>query len=230
MADSANSGWDNPSARPSSRPRAALSDEEMAQRVRDLEALCADVYVAGVEVGLPRALLNRLWVVAGRGGAPQAFAMDDAAAEAQATSSVPVGEPDVAPLEPLAQRRVVLVADDDPRMIDVLVRILARENYEIIARESGPAALDAVADRSHLDLLVTDVAMPEMTGPQLAARLRERFPQLAILFQTGFSDMLFEGCDDLGDRAAFLEKPFTARGLLEAARLVMLGRLSEQAD
>ena len=48
----------------------------MAERVREIEALCADVYAAGVELGLPHDLLNRLWVIAGGGIAPQTFALD----------------------------------------------------------------------------------------------------------------------------------------------------------
>ena len=64
-----------------------------------------------------------------------------------------------------------------------------------------------------------------MKGPELAARLRVTYPNLPVLYQTGFSDALFEGTADLGDRSAFVEKPFTARGLLEAARMVMFGSL-----
>ena len=77
--------------------------------------------------------------------------------------------------------------------------------------------------RPTLDLLIADVMMPDMTGPELAARLRAIYPDLPVLYQTGFSDELFEGTKDLGDRSAFVEKPFTARGLLEAARMVMFG-------
>ena len=96
----------------------------------------------------------------------------------------------------------------------------------MITAESGPAAIAAVKARPPLDLLIADVMMPDMTGPQLAERLRKTYPDLAVLFQTGFSDALFEGVDDLGDRSAFVEKPFTARGLLEAARMVMFGALN----
>jgi CheY-like chemotaxis protein len=229
MPDSPTPGWQNPSARPATGPTKTPTYEELAARLRELEALCADVYVAAVEVGLPRALLNRLWVVAGRGAAPQAFAVDEPAAMAQATAKAPrAPEPPPAALPPLTRRRTVLVADDDPLMIEVLQKILERDNYEILVAASGDAALAAVANRDHLDLLITDVAMPEMAGPQLADRLRQRYPDLPVLFQTGFSDMLFEDRPDLGDRSAFLEKPFTARGLLEAARMVMFGTLAEQ--
>jgi CheY-like chemotaxis protein len=111
-------------------------------------------------------------------------------------------------------------------MLELLVRVLQRENYELITAESGPAALAAVEGRLTLDLLVADVMMPDMSGPDLAERLRVIYPDLPVLYQTGFSDALFEGRQDLGDRSAFVEKPFTARGLLEAARMVMFGTLN----
>jgi len=221
-----NRGWHNPSAPPSSST-APLSHSQMAERLRQIEALCADVFAVGVELGLPRDLLNRLWMVAGGGVAPQAFALDSADAARQAVRATSPGPlpPPVPALPPLKRRRTVLVADDDPRMLQVLVRVLQRENYELITAESGAAALAAVAGREGLDLLITDVVMPGMDGPELAKQLRQRFPSLPVLFQTGFSDTLFEGCPDLGDRSAFVEKPFTARGVIEAARMVMFDTL-----
>ena len=200
----------------------------MAARLNEIEALCADVYSAAVELGLPRDLLNRLWVIAGGGTAPQAFALDPAHALQQVQAPAPKaqGVPAPAPLPALERRRTVLVADDDPRMMELLTRILGRENYELITAESGPAAIAAVKGRPTLDLLIADVMMPDMTGPELAARLRAIYPDLPVLYQTGFSDKLFEGMKDLGDRSAFVEKPFTARGLLEAARMVMFGTVN----
>lgn len=226
MSDERSRGWNNPSAPPSAN-KAPLTHEQMAARLHDIEALCADVYSVGVELGLPRDLLNRLWVIAGGGTAPQAFALDPAHAQQQVQVQAPRTQAPPAPagLPPLKRRRTVLVVDDDPRMLDVLIRILGRENYELITADSGPAALAAVAGRPTLDLLVTDVMMPHMKGPELADKVRAAYPDLPVLFQTGFSDELFEGVQDLGDRSAFVEKPFTARGLLEAARMVMFGTL-----
>ena len=226
MADAPPSGWNNPSA-PPKEAQGPLSYDQMAERVRQMEALCADVYSAAVELGLPRDLLNRLWVVAGGGTAPQAFALDPTHAVKQIEAPAPKTQaaPALAALPPLKRRRTVLVADDDPRMLELLTRVLRRENYELITAESGPAAIAAVKGRPTLDLLIADVMMPDMKGPELAARLRATYPDLPVLYQTGFSDALFEGTRDLGDRSAFVEKPFTARGLLEAARMVMFGSL-----
>ena len=228
MADIPQSGWNNPSAPPRTL-QGPLTHEQMAERLREIEALCADVYSAAVELGLPRDLLNRLWVVAGGGAAPQAFALDSKHALKQIeapAAKTPAAAPVTTGLPPLKRRRTVLVADDDPRMLELLERILRRENYELILADSGPAAIAAVAGRPKLDLLIADVMMPDMKGPELAEKLRATYPDLPVLYQTGFSDALFEGVQDLGDRSAFVEKPFTARGLLEAARMVMFDTLN----
>lgn len=130
-------------------------------------------------------------------------------------------------LQPLPGRRTVLVVDDDPMMLEVLKRILERENYDLITASSGPQALALLDARGEaVDLLVTDFSMPGMRGRELADRVRERHPDVRVLYQTGFSDLLFEDRAELEDGAAFLEKPFTARGLREAARLVLFGALN----
>lgn len=130
-------------------------------------------------------------------------------------------------LQPLPGRRTVLVVDDDPMMLEVLVRILGRENYDLLTASSGPQALALLEARGgSVDLLVTDFSMPGMRGRELADSVRERHPDVRVLYQTGFSDLLFEDRAELEDGAAFLEKPFTARGLREAARLVLFGALN----
>ena len=106
-------------------------------------------------------------------------------------------------------------------------RILQRENYELVMAGGGPEIMKSSQVHSgHVDLLVTDYAMPDMQGRELAERIRQRFPLVKVLYQTGFSDMLFENRVELEDGAAFVEKPFTARGLREAARLVLFGSIN----
>jgi two-component system cell cycle sensor histidine kinase/response regulator CckA len=206
------------------------SDEDLEQRLRELETLCRDIYVVAAEVGLPRPLLNRLWVVAGQGEPPQAFAVSAQDARAQATAAsaadMAAPAPPPAPLPVMKRQRTALVVDDDPLMIELILRIMSKDNYALIRAMSGTEALERLNEIQSLDLLVTDVAMPAMSGPQLARRVRMKFPGVPVLFQTGFSDILFEDRPNLDDRSAFVEKPFTARGLLEAARMVMFNSLT----
>lgn len=239
--------------------------EKLRARIRELESLCTDVLVAGVDIGLPQHLLNQLWAAVGHGELPHAYDVDLPPApprpiettKASATVSlIPPGAPVVsrrAPLEipdiPLtdnpgaaddlrpkppqpelkafAVRKTVVVVDDDPMMLDVLQRILQRENFELLLGGGGPEIIERLSGYDGpIDLLVTDYAMPDMQGRQLADKLRERFPAVKVLYQTGFSDMLFENRVELEDGAAFLEKPFTARGLREAARLMLFGTIN----
>jgi CheY-like chemotaxis protein len=225
--------------------------EKLRERIHQLEALCTDVLVAGVDLGLPQHLLNRLWAAVGHGELPHAYHVDLPPAprpvepKKEATRP-PLEIPDIslAPnplaasddarpkppqpeLKALPVKKTVAVVDDDPMMLDVLARILQRENYELLMAGGGPELIDKIGQHhGTIDLLVTDYAMPDMQGRQLADKVRERFPAVKVLYQTGFSDMLFENRVELEDGAAFLEKPFTARGLREAARLVLFGSIN----
>lgn len=227
--------------------------DKLRERIRELESLCTDVLVAGVDIGLPQHLLNQLWAAVGHGELPHAYHVDLPPAAENAASKpadkrgrAPLEIPDIplttnphassddsrprppqAELKALAVKKTVAVVDDDPMMLDVLARILQRENYELLMASGGPEIMAKLAGHDGpVDLLVTDYAMPAMQGRELADKVRERFPAVKVLYQTGFSDMLFEDRVELEDGAAFLEKPFTARGLREAARLVLFGAIN----
>lgn len=127
-----------------------------------------------------------------------------------------------APLSPLHERRFVLVVDDEPSLLSLDERILERENFELAFAASGPEAIALVDALGRLpDLLITDFLMPGMNGRELADQLRSRKPGLKVLFQTGYSDRLFGPRELLEPGTAFIEKPFTSRGLREAARLAL---------
>lgn len=221
----------------------------LQRRVHELESLCAEIYVAGVEFGLPQALLERLWTVAAEGNAPEAYRLDPPerrdrpeSVRTRPMASMPM--PDLGHLDRALSRvmpkteadagdarfkpiprQQVLVVDDDPLMLEVLTRILKHENFELLTAGSGPEAIERLSDGA-IDLLITDFHMPEMTGPMLADVLRQRMPGLKVLYQTGFSDGLFDGRPELGASEAFLEKPFTSSGLREAARLVLFDQIN----
>ena len=76
-----------------------------------------------------------------------------------------------------------------------------------------------------LDVLLTDVMMPQMTGDELARRLRLKEPDLKILYLTGFSDRLFKEKVMLWENEAFLEKPCTLKSLKEAVSLLLSGHV-----
>src|SRR5215210_3804444 len=204
--------------------------EQLRARIRELESLCTDVLVAGVDIGLPQNLLNQLWAAVGHGELPHAFNVDLPPAPPRPIEALkppmvvparrePLEIPDIpltsnplttavkddsrpkpaqAELKPIAVKKTVVVVDDDPMMLDVLTRILQRENFELLMASGGPEIIEKLAGHSGgVDLLVTDYAMPDMQGRELAEHVRQRFPSVKVLYQTGFSDMLFENRAEL---------------------------------
>lgn len=130
---------------------------------------------------------------------------------------------------PLANRARVLIVDDEQPVLRLIVRIMGNDNYEIRSADSGVAGARMIEEPGFpgVDLLITDLMMPGMNGRELAAAVRRRYPAARVLFVTGFADNLFTGLHELGEGESFIEKPFGAEGLLEAARLLMFGHISD---
>jgi two-component system cell cycle sensor histidine kinase/response regulator CckA len=102
----------------------------------------------------------------------------------------------------------VLVVDDERNVRTVVARLLARDGYRVMSSELPSEALEmAIALGPELDLLITDVLMPGMNGPELAERVREKAPNAKLLFISGYADGQLR--DVLRDRTfPFLQKPF----------------------
>jgi CheY-like chemotaxis protein len=112
---------------------------------------------------------------------------------------------------------VLLVEDEQP--VRELVRtILERAGHRVVEAASPEEALATFNSMKSVDLLLTDVVMPAMSGFELFRTLVERLPSLRVLFISGYTDYaLFE--PTIADRgAAFLEKPFSADALIGKVR------------
>lgn len=120
----------------------------------------------------------------------------------------------------------VLVVDDEEVVLKFVNRILTDRGYETVLAPSGAAAEQAVSTQGPFDVLVTDLMMPEMPGDELARRLRQSEPRLKVLYLTGFSDHLFKEKVRLWEDEAFLDKPCSITGLLEAVSLLVTGRIA----
>jgi hypothetical protein len=108
----------------------------------------------------------------------------------------------------------ILVVDDDGGMREMVVAYLREQGYAVTEAADPVAALAVVGDRSHrLDLVVTDLVMPKMSGPHFVERLRELRPQLAILRVSGYPRAHHP---QLAPDAPFLQKPFTLEVFQEA--------------
>ena len=129
------------------------------------------------------------------------------------------------PETPLPADTTVLVVDDEPAVSSFVERALVLAGYRTAVASSGPEAIQVADGLASVNLLVTDERMPGMTGDELAQRLRKNDPALKVLYLTGFSDQLFDRKSALWADEAFLEKPATVRGLLEAVSLLLRGHV-----
>ena len=131
-----------------------------------------------------------------------------------ARASVP--SVDAAPL-PAAAPRTVLVVDDEDGVRRLVATVLRRHGYTPIEAAGGREALTVLAERPDVELVISDVLMPELGGRELAQRLLLDYPTLPILFISGYTNQ--ELADDDGTLhtdAMFLAKPFSQQQLLEA--------------
>jgi PAS domain S-box-containing protein len=116
----------------------------------------------------------------------------------------------------------ILLAEDAAGVRAVAREVLKRNGYAVIEAADGQAALAlAAAHAGPIHLLVTDVIMPEMSGRQLADRLREGRPELKVLFVSGYTDDAIVRHGILEPGIAFLQKPFTPESLARKVRAVL---------
>jgi len=124
----------------------------------------------------------------------------------------------------------VLLVDDEASLRKFVERVLGEAGYTTSSASDGPEAIEVAAKLEQFDMLVTDVMMPQMTGDELARRLRVAHPGLKILYLTGFSDRLFKEKVTLWADEAFLDKPCSVKGLLQAVSLLLFGRVDAPQD
>lgn len=135
------------------------------------------------------------------------------------------------PLQPI-RFETVLVCDDDAAVRQLLIDLLRIRAYEVLEARDGRHALEvASAHSGPIDLLITDLVMPEMGGVELAGSLRARHPGLRVLYVSGYTDdsKLLSGTMEEG--SAFLAKPFMPGDLVVAVHSLLLdaGRVPANA-
>ena len=119
-------------------------------------------------------------------------------------------------------REIILVVEDEPAILDLATRMLRRQGYIVLAAATPAQAFRLAEERQgDIDLLVTDVVMPEMNGRDLADTLRTYAPRMRRLFMSGYTADVIASRGVLDDGVNFLEKPFTAQGFAAAVREVL---------
>ena len=117
----------------------------------------------------------------------------------------------------------VLVVDDEEAVRKFVERVRRDGGYRTATAADGPEAIAVASQLDRLDILVTDLMMPQMQGDELARRLRQRQPALKVLYLTGYSDRLFKDKITLWEDEAFLDKPCSIKGLRQAVSLLLFG-------
>ena len=140
---------------------------------------------------------------------------EEAAATATRTRKVSKPKP-----EELWGSGTVLLVEDEPMVRGVAERALIRHGYSVITADSGEEALDLLAENEKFDLLISDVVMPGMDGPTMVTEARKTWPDLKILFMSGYAEEQLRKSIDI-ENVNFLAKPFSVTELAEAARRAM---------
>jgi PAS domain S-box-containing protein len=118
----------------------------------------------------------------------------------------------------------VLVVEDEPVVRETIRRVLTRHGYLVREALNGRDALSVLdASNDAVDLIMTDVMMPELNGHQLVAALAERGAGIPVLVMSGYDDGSAAGCDALPHGTRFLGKPFTIEDLLRVIREMLDG-------
>lgn len=126
--------------------------------------------------------------------------------------SLPMRSPDV------VLSGTILIVEDEKTVRDIACRVLTRAGYEVITAADGIQALEIAGEQlASVDLVLTDVMMPNLNGPELVKRLLEMRSDLRVLFTSGYTDDAVFPPGMVADMG-FLEKPFTPAALLDAVR------------
>jgi CheY-like chemotaxis protein len=146
---------------------------------------------------------------------------EDGGVAGDATDAPGTALPEVVPFtagEAAGHDQRILVVDDDPRIRELVVRVLRGQGWTVRAAGGGDEALRVLADcDGAVDLVVTDISMPGMDGKTLVDRVRATWPAMRVLFMSGYADEQ-ETREAMGGAVAFLSKPFTSVDLSRAVR------------
>jgi len=116
----------------------------------------------------------------------------------------------------------VLVVEDDEALRKLTTALLGSSGYKVLEAANGAAAIQLVqSSDEHIDLLLTDMLMPVMSGIELSAQLRKIRPHLKVLLMSGYAGDLIQRYGVAESEIMLIEKPFTRNGLLSKIRLAL---------
>jgi len=127
-----------------------------------------------------------------------------------------------APIEPVTPDvgvGTVLVVEDEPAVRDMTTQLLERAGYHVLAVAGAPEALASTTDRQPIDVLVTDVIMPAMSGIDLAEQMLDRYPRIGVVLLSGYTAETLDLERVTARGVLFVPKPVTSNQLVQAVQL-----------
>jgi PAS domain S-box-containing protein len=113
---------------------------------------------------------------------------------------------------------VILLVEDEEAVRRLVRATLERRGYLVLVASDGPEALQAERQADRIDLLLTDLVMPQMSGMEVARRVREKRPGLPVLFMSGYTDRSLQETEQLPADVEVMQKPFTSTVLAARVR------------
>ena len=120
---------------------------------------------------------------------------------------------------------LVLIVDDEEPIRQLERRILETGGYRVIEASRALEAFAQLQKDLRVDLVIADLQMPDLGGEEMARRIRRDRPDIKVLYVTGHIDEMMDERSTLWEGEAFLDKPFTAKALLEAVSLLLYKKL-----
>jgi len=114
----------------------------------------------------------------------------------------------------------ILVVDDEPALVNLTSEILTQHNYNVLEANSAKQALQ-ILEQEHIDLLLTDIIMPEVDGYQLVSIVQLKYPDIKIQLASGFSDERHSDMINDEHHSSILHKPFDSETLLKRLRQLL---------
>ena len=124
-----------------------------------------------------------------------------------------------------APRETILVVEDTALVLKTVRMILENANFTVLAAASADEAMQLAASAKTIDLLLSDVMMPEVSGPDLALKLKELRPEMRVMLMSGYDS---GGMLVLNYGWYFIEKPFVAVQLVAKINEVLHGEMRDQ--
>ncbi len=130
-------------------------------------------------------------------------------------------KPGSATVEAAGGMETILVVEDEDAVRRLVRATLERRGYRVLVASGGPEALQIARSAEPIDLLITDLVMPQMSGLEVADRIRKDRPGIRVLFMSGYTDRSLQKTEALPDNTEFLQKPFTPAALASRVRIVL---------